>query len=59
MQRTDPTGRIQEIDIAKGVACFLMIASHLVGGRLLPASTFSACSERKGSSRAAINHPAL
>jgi hypothetical protein len=34
--------RIQEIDIAKGMACFSMIAAHLLGGKLLPASTFAA-----------------
>lgn len=34
--------RIQEIDIAKGLACFLMIAAHLLAGKFLPASTFAA-----------------
>lgn len=36
------SGRLREVDIAKGLACFLMIASHLLGGKLLPASTFAA-----------------
>jgi hypothetical protein len=35
-------GRLQEVDIVKGMACFLMIASHLLGGKLLPTSTFAA-----------------
>ena len=35
-------GRLREVDIAKGMACFLMIAAHLLGGKLLPASTFAA-----------------
>jgi hypothetical protein len=34
--------RIQEIDVAKGMACFLMIAAHLFGGKLIPTSTFAA-----------------
>jgi hypothetical protein len=35
-------GRLRQVDIAKGAACFLMILSHLLGGKLLPASTFAA-----------------
>lgn len=35
-------GRLQEVDIAKGIACLLMIAAHLLGGKLLPAGTFAA-----------------
>jgi hypothetical protein len=35
-------GRLQEVDIAKGMACLLMIAAHLLGGKLLPAGTFAA-----------------
>jgi hypothetical protein len=42
MQRTDPRGRIQEIDIAKGMACFLMLTSHFVSAKLLPFGTFAA-----------------
>ncbi|HEX7502332.1 MAG TPA: hypothetical protein VF451_02835 [Acidobacteriota bacterium] len=41
-EKTKTQGRIQEIDIAKGMACFSMIAAHLLGGKLLPASTFAA-----------------
>jgi len=35
-------GRITEIDIAKGMACLLMIASHLISSQLLPFGTFAA-----------------
>jgi len=34
--------RIQEIDIAKGMACLLMIAAHLISARLLTFGTFAA-----------------
>ena len=33
---------MQEIDIAKGMACLLMIAAHLISGKLLPFGTFAA-----------------
>ena len=34
--------RIQEIDIAKGLACLLMIAAHFPSGRILSFGTFAA-----------------
>lgn len=34
--------RIQEIDIAKGLACLLMIAAHVASGKVLPFGTFAA-----------------
>lgn len=42
MKMGNPKGRIQEIDIAKGMACFLMIAAHLLGGKFPITSTFAA-----------------
>jgi len=51
-------GRIQEIDIAKGMACFLMIASYLLGGKFLPASTFAAyCDHRQPPRYSRLNSP--
>ncbi len=35
-------GRIQEIDIAKGLACLLMIAAHIMPRKVLPFGTFAA-----------------
>jgi hypothetical protein len=42
MSNVMKTGRRQEIDIAKGLACFLMIAAHLPRAKWLPAGTFAA-----------------
>lgn len=42
MEKTNPSGRIAEIDIAKGMACLLMIAAHFISARLLPFGTFAA-----------------
>ncbi len=38
----DRPGRIVEIDIAKGMACLLMIAAHFISAGLLPFGTFAA-----------------
>ncbi len=42
MAGTPTSGRIVEIDIAKGMACLLMIAAHFVSARLIPFGTFAA-----------------
>ena len=42
MEQACAKGRVAEIDIAKGMACFLMIAAHFISARLLPFGTFAA-----------------
>ncbi len=42
MDDTGAKGRIAEIDVAKGMACLLMIAAHFISARLLPFGTFAA-----------------
>lgn len=42
MVKEPAQGRIVEIDIAKGMACLLMIAAHFVSAKLLPFGTFAA-----------------
>ena len=42
MEQTSSSGRIVEIDIAKGMACLLMIAAHFISVKLLPFGTFAA-----------------
>jgi len=42
MDDTGASGRIVEIDVAKGMACLLMIAAHFISARLLPFGTFAA-----------------
>ncbi len=42
MYEAGASGRIAEIDIAKGMACLLMIAAHFISARLLPFGTFAA-----------------
>lgn len=42
MDEISVPGRIVEVDIAKGLACLLMIAAHFISGRLLAFGTFAA-----------------
>ncbi len=42
MEETSTSGRIAEIDIAKGMACLLMIAAHFISAKRLPFGTFAA-----------------
>ena len=49
MKRVETKGRIREIDVAKGLACLLMIAAHIISRRVftfgtLAAPLFFACS---------------
>lgn len=42
MENPGASVRIVEIDVAKGMACLLMIAGHFISARLLPFGTFAA-----------------
>jgi hypothetical protein len=42
MEPVKSKGRIQEIDIAKGMACFLMVAAHFISAKILPFGTLAA-----------------
>jgi hypothetical protein len=42
MEKIKAQGRMQEVDIAKGLACLLMIAAHFISAKLLPFGTFAA-----------------
>lgn len=42
MKKNAAPSRLVEIDIAKGMACLLMIAAHFVSAKLLPFGTFAA-----------------
>lgn len=42
MDNSGAKWRIKEIDVAKGIACLLMIAAHFISARLLPFGTFAA-----------------
>lgn len=42
MEDPGASARIVEIDVAKGMACLLMIAAHFISARLLPFGTFAA-----------------
>jgi hypothetical protein len=41
-EKMEVRGRIQEIDIAKGMACLLMVAAHLISKKILPFGTLAA-----------------
>lgn len=42
MKKNAAPGRLVEIDIAKGMACLLMIAAHFISAKQLPFGTFAA-----------------